>query len=292
MRKREELNRRSALQSAEETPEGKSPPLEERPFSFLDDTVRNAETEGARSSGATPNVESEMEQAVQSNLRDNLRRTSDNGTLQLGPTLESEALLPSQPLRRESEALGASEPMSGVLGYKPFIKVNEEGEVVDERIESLTLRMEEEVLDEEAIAEQEDLEKQEQLERMRRRLLIPGEEKPEEELLEEPIPPSMVQPRAPMLPPTQYQLETQRLWSQVPVRQPQTSQFGPGVNPQMVPFERTSVKNPGMYSSFQRPRTGGQSDSTYQYRGPRLYSIGESEYDSGTDYNSLPYYRR
>ena len=50
-----------------------------------------------------------------------------------------------------------------------------------------------------------------------------------------------------------------------------------------LPSRRFHGGNPG---ESRRP------DYTYQYQGTRRYSVGESEYGTGSSYQSLPYYRR
>ncbi len=172
------------------------------------------------------------------------------------------------------KTLETTEPMSGNLGYKPFEKVDENGEIIDDRLIPF--------LETEETGE---------------KALVPGEEEEKdvvEEALEQAIPPSMVRPYLPEPPKTDYQRATENRWSQVPVRQPRTSQFGPGVDPSTIPFERSSVRFPGMYSGYEGTRTGDGTNLNpgYQYRGPRLYSIGETEYDDGSTYQTLPYYRR
>lgn len=63
-----------------------------------------------------------------------------------------------------------------------------------------------------------------------------------------------------------------------------TSPFGGTIaKPPQLPSRRFHGGNPG---EARRP------DYTYQFQGPRRYSVGETEYGSGTSYESLPYYRR
>ncbi len=211
------------------------------------------------------------EKPVQTNLGNAPTGRASPGTQQVGPRLGSQTRLDSQPAQTDSERL--TNPMSGRLGYKSFEKLDENGEVIDDRLNPL-LPLEEE---DPTMAAEEDPEKA-----------------PVEDLLDERLPPSMVQPVVPAPPPSNYQLQTQKMWSQNPVRRPQTSQFGSGVAPNSVPFERSTVRNPGVYSGYQAPRvgTGANPNYSYQYRGPRLYSIGETEYETGSSYDSLPYYRR
>ena len=177
----------------------------------------------------------------------------------------------------QSEFLSTEEAMSDTLGTKPFERVDENGEVIDERLEPLV-----DAEAEEAMEEEEELP-----------VLLPSQITPSAGVEESQLPVRIVRPAVPAPAPSQYQIQNEVEWNRVPVREPLQSQFGTGVNRSTVPFERSRVRNPGVYSGYQYHRPAGvNTDSSYQYRGPRLYSIGESEYDSNTDYQSLPYYRR
>lgn len=244
------------------------PPSQTRPYAALPGSPDAQETEPTEGHDAEPAVAIDPLTAPEG-------AAMMEGAPRTFPLLPSEARLQSQP--RASEFLTGSAPMTSSIGYKPFEKVNEEGEVFDERLAP--------ILSTEEGEEGEPKPEEGEMEEVRQPLVVP---------LEERIPPSMVRPAVPEPSASQYQLNSQKLWSQVPVRQPQSSQFGSGVNPSQIPFEGSGVRGSGVYGGFYRaptsdPRNPGYS---YQYRGPRLYSIGESEYPTGQRYDSLPYYRR
>ena len=117
------------------------------------------------------------------------------------PQLESQTGLKSQPLYEESQQLFSNQPASSQLGNLPFETVDEKGEMVDQRLVPLVPKEEgEEEVDEEKEEEEP---------------LIPGREKaPVEEILQERLIPSRVKPPVPAPPPTVYQLQSQKMWSQ------------------------------------------------------------------------------
>jgi hypothetical protein len=61
---------------------------------------------------------------------------------------------------------------------------------------------------------------------------------------------------------------------------------------------RGAVAQPAVEKPLSKRFHGGnpgepaRPDYTYQYQGPRRYSVGESEYGTGSGYEALPYYRR
>lgn len=278
LKRRDELSRKLNLtETPGQTAPGQGveseelPPSQTRPYAALPGAPDAPETEASERLETEPVVSIEPPAAPDG-------AEMMQGAPRALPLLPSEAHLQSQPRDRASDFLTGSAPMSSSIGYKPFEKVNEEGEIFDERLAPILST------DEEG-AEGEPRPEEEEKEEVRQPLVMPIEER---------IPPSMVRPAVPEPRASQYQLDSQKLWSQVPVRQPQSSQFGSGVNPSQIPFEGSGVRGSGVYGGFYRapnsdPRNPGYS---YQYRGPRLYSIGESEYPTGSRYESLPYYRR
>ncbi|MCA9430537.1 MAG: hypothetical protein KC940_08530, partial [Candidatus Omnitrophica bacterium] len=214
----------------------------------------------------------------------------------LAAKMRGEAILISHPEENESQTLTATEPRSAELGREPAGGEMEEGGPTGERFRPMTPAEEQALVEQEALAAQEEAAEEEEMALpllpSQRTVSTPGEEQEEE------INQRVVRPLVPTPNPSQYDLETQRMWSEVPVRQPRNSQFGTAVDRSMVPFERSRVRYPGVYSGYEYPIVGGNNSpgntgvGDYQYRGPRLYSIGQNEYDSDTDYQSLPYYRR